>query len=87
VSPQLVQCAEHGIQERAFVCRHTMESIDDRVPRGLHLWRDEAGINGWCDACDVVVLAGKKADFNVVGLCQACFELVQKMNGGGVFDQ
>ena len=83
---QVLECQKHGVQESAFVCQHTLDSMYDGIKRGLHLWRDEAGTNGWCDACDAAVLSGAKPRFDVKLLCLSCFEAVKDLNGGGDWD-
>jgi len=89
-----VRCATHGESEAAFICDHSLASLTDGVPRGLHLWLNEKGSTcGWCDACDAKVGARVKnrnlprVQFKVFTLCETCFRPLKVLNNGGVWDR
>lgn len=47
-----IQCREHGDSEPTFACPHLLETLQDRVPRGLHWTIDaEEDIQAFCDLC------------------------------------
>jgi hypothetical protein len=89
-----IQCATHGTQELTLVCNHTLQSLRDRVARGLRIWRDDEGtICAWCNECDALAEASKAGPgreplkFQVETLCATCFAPVQALNGGGHWDK
>jgi hypothetical protein len=93
VSAKTVHCAKHGTLEAVFVCDHTLQSLRDRLPRGLHMWRDDNdNVCGWCDQCRARAEASSVgADrvplkFDVETLCMKCFVPIRDLNRGGRWD-
>ncbi len=90
----MVQCARHGTLETVFICDHTLLSLRDNVPRGLHMWRDGNGnVCAYCGDCLARAEAsGSGKDhvpvkFQVETLCAKCFEPIKAMNGFGRSDR
>jgi len=87
-----IRCDDHGLQKRTRVCRHIVDTLVDRKPRGMH-WTsdDDDEPNGWCSACHAAYKAcGDEwtdelmAKVDPKPLCFACFKLAQQVNGFGV---
>ena len=86
-----VECGEHGTVRPAFVCCHLVETLHDRVPRGLLWSRDEDGnVNAYCDLCDLLLDAAGgdwteevEQQANVKMVCEMCFRLIEGVNGRG----
>ncbi|KIT15817.1 hypothetical protein jaqu_23970 [Jannaschia aquimarina] len=55
---RVVECDAHGATRAAFICKHLVASLDDRVNRGVNCVRSDIGeVNAWCDACDARLIA------------------------------
>ena len=87
-----VECETHGkTRPAAFVCCHLVETLRDRVARGLLWSRDEKGnVNAYCDACDQMLeLAGGDwteelgARAKVQLICEDCFWIIDRVNRQG----
>ena len=88
----LVSCDTHGLQKRTRVCRHIVDTLVDREPRGMHWTSDnDEEPCAWCTNChsayrkagnewtnDVMVMVDEQV------LCFSCFKLAQQINGFGV---
>jgi len=49
-----VQCATHGWQDEAFVCKHIVESLRSSIGVGFH-WpanSDQLHPDAWCTSCE-----------------------------------
>ena len=87
-----IECSTHGWQKRTRVCRHVIDTLVDRKPRGMFWTSDDAEQpNGWCAECHAAYKAAgdewtdelmQRADPQV--LCFSCFKLAQQINGIGV---
>jgi hypothetical protein len=86
-----VECGTHGKVRPAFVCCHLVETLRDRVARGLLWSRDGDGnVNAYCDLCDQMLQqAGGEwtdeveAQAKITMICETCFRTVERVNGSG----
>ena len=87
-----VECETHGTKVRAaFVCCHLVETLRDRVARGLLWSRDDNGnVNAYCDLCDQLLQqAGGdwtedvEAQAKITLICENCFWIIDRVNGQG----
>jgi len=78
-----VECADHGVQQATFVCRHIVEGLRERRPTGF--WTSDDPVNprpdAWCTECEVRVQATggewtgeSEALADVTLLCGACYD-------------
>ena len=87
----MVECGEHGAVRPAFVCVHLVQTLRDRMPRGLLWSRDEDGnVNAYCDLCDgLLEQAGGEwtdaveAQAKITLICEMCFRIIERVNGQG----
>ncbi len=88
----MVECRTHGkTRAAAFVCCHLVETLRDRVARGLLWSRDEDGnVNAYCDACDQMLEQaggdwteelGARAKVQLI--CEDCFWIIDRVNRQG----
>ncbi len=86
-----VTCRTHGEQRRTFVCRHIVETLRDRRPRGF-FWADGDGEDddecAWCAECEDkrVAAGGDWSDaltdeMDIALLCGSCFDTAKRING------
>ncbi|MEP3921142.1 hypothetical protein [Ascidiaceihabitans sp.] len=83
-----VECREHGQANPAYVCSHSLTSLQDGVRRGLIYVRDEDNhYNGYCNECDAFLMAnGDEWNEETEGfakiqlVCERCFETLIQMN-------
>jgi hypothetical protein len=77
-----VECATHGTQPRAHVCRHIVETLDSGVSVGFHWPAEDTSPypDAWCTACDTAVKsAGGEwteqvlQSVGVSPLCASCY--------------
>ncbi len=86
---EYVECCEHGKQQEAFVCQHTIESLKDGKPRGFW-WSIEQPENSrpdaWCSECEDLVnktgeWEGEAEEFaNIKILCGVCYDNAKLLN-------
>jgi hypothetical protein len=79
-----IRCEKHGMQRRAFVCRHIVDTFQDRKPRGFVWKRDSEGeYEALCRVCSQVSPAEWERIGADVGraLCLKCFAEVGAYNG------
>ena len=84
-----VSCSLHGEQRRTFVCKHVVETLRDRRPRGF-FWADDGdeGDCAWCAECEErrVAAGGDWSDeltdeMEIALLCGSCFDMAKRING------
>jgi hypothetical protein len=86
-----VNCPIHGDQRATFVCKHIVQSLRDRRPRGF-FWADEDRASesecAWCAECEDrrVAAGGDWSDeltdeMNIALLCGSCFDTAKRING------
>lgn len=83
-----VECCSHGSRNAAYACIHTVESLQDSIPRGLiYVVDDDGCFNGYCDQCDAVLekYGGEWNDESesfaqAKLICEGCFERAIKIN-------
>jgi hypothetical protein len=85
-----IQCGEHGLQDKTFVCQHVLMSLRDGIQRGF-FWSqnpDSSRPDAWCRDCNERVgatggewTAEAEALAGVTLLCGACYDRVKAMNG------
>ena len=84
-----VACPVHGDQRRTFVCKHIVESLQDRRPRGF-FWAEEDGEDEcvWCAECENRRVAGGgdwsdelTDEMDIALLCGSCFDTAKRING------
>lgn len=82
---KVVECAEHGGCEEAFVCRHLLEGES----QGFHMAEDPDSLlwpDAWCDQCDEALsVEGEWNDASMAFadiklICSACYERVRERN-------
>jgi hypothetical protein len=87
----MVECGTHGKTRPAFVCCHLLESLRDRVARGL-LWsrNQDENVNAYCDLCDQLLQqAGGdwtdevEAQAKITLICENCFWIIERVNRQG----
>jgi len=87
-----VECCDHGLRNRAFVCQHLItsefpgfwESFDSDSTKKYV----DGELNAWCDECDKILL--EQGEWNDMSeafakiklICDACFFEMKKLNGG-----
>lgn len=78
-----VICEVHGTQQKAYVCKHIVETLQDRKPRGF-FWSNDSG---WCSECEDLRInsGGDWTDdlMNEIGVklvCSGCFEKAKRIN-------
>ena len=85
---QFVECTEHGKSKPAYVCKHLIQTLQDRIPRGVIWLRDDDGcVNSYCDACNERLRrAGGEwndeleAEAAINLICEGCFRRVLSIN-------
>ena len=85
-----VTCRTHGEQRRTFVCKHIVQTLHDRTPRGF-FWADgEAGEDdcAWCAECEErrAAAGGEWTveltdEMDIALLCGSCFDTAKRING------
>ena len=83
-----VTCATHGEQRKTFVCKHIVQTLHDRAPRGF-FWADDDGSEcAWCAECEDRRLAAGGEwtddltdDMDIALLCGSCFDAAKRING------
>jgi hypothetical protein len=57
---ETLACQKHGEKNEAIVCSHPVQTLADRIPRGLIWLRDDDGsTNAYCIGCkDMLDAAG-----------------------------
>ena len=89
-----IECATHGWQRPTRVCRHIVDTLVDREPRGF-FWAGEADDEdepcAWCVECNrLYIAAGEEWTDELMEvvdeqrLCFSCFQLAKQINGFGV---
>lgn len=89
---QYVECCEHGKQHATYVCQHTVQSLQDKTPRGFWSAEPEPGDerpDSWCSACEEMVnkTGGEWNDESeefagVKLICGACYDRAKELNLG-----
>ena len=78
-----VDCLIHGMQPKAFVCRHILQSLDSQRAVGFHWSAENAGEHpdAWCSDCDEACVAAggdwTDAVLEQVGVtlvCGSCYQ-------------
>jgi hypothetical protein len=87
---KIVVCRTHGEQRETFVCKHIVETLHDRRPRGF-FWAGGDGDGdecAWCAECeDKRIAAGEEwtdeltNDMGIALLCGSCFDTAKRING------
>jgi hypothetical protein len=75
-----LNCEKHGEQNEAYLCSHLVQTLSDRVPRGLIWSRDaEGSINAYCIGCEDMLRANGGAwteelqeKAGIATACEAC---------------
>lgn len=77
-----VTCPAHGRQRAAFVCAHTVETLNDGAPRGLQWAFHDGAYDGVCQACAALPeeVWAERAQELGRALCVACFQQIAKIN-------
>ncbi|WP_417492222.1 hypothetical protein [Maricaulis sp.] len=89
MSERTVDCCTHGKVRAAFVCTHTLKSLEDAEARGFIWTRDESGcLNAYCSLCDEKLQAvggdwndEAEAFAGVTMVCEGCASKVAGLNG------
>ena len=85
-----VTCPVHGDQRRTFVCKHIVQTLEDRRARGFFFADDEDGDGecAWCAECEDrrVAAGGDWSDeltdeMDIALLCGSCFDTAKRING------
>ena len=87
-----VECCDHGLRNRAYVCQHLVtseftgfwESFDSDSTKIYN--NDE--LNAWCDECDKILL--EQGEWNDISeafagiklICDVCFFEMKELNSG-----
>jgi hypothetical protein len=79
-----VICEVHGTQQKAYVCEHIVNTLQDEEPRGF-FWSNDSG---WCSKCEEIrIEAGGDwtddlmKEIGVKLVCSGCFEKAKHING------
>jgi hypothetical protein len=89
-SGDAVECAEHGLQGKTYVCQHILVTLHDRQPRGFCF--DEASKaaypDAWCEACNTMTKenGGQWTDeleqvAQIKLICAGCYLEAKRLNG------
>jgi hypothetical protein len=79
----VIQCAAHGKQTKAFVCQHIVTTLDSRRAVGFHWSAEDLGPtpDAWCNACESARIAagGEWTDkllkkLGVTLICSSCYQ-------------
>jgi hypothetical protein len=89
MSEFMVDCDTHGSARAAFVCQHTLQSLQDAKARGFISVRDPNGcINAYCHECDAVLQSHggnwndeSEAFASITLVCEGCATKVATLNG------
>ena len=83
-----VECAQHGLQEPAFVCQHLNRVDRMGFVEGFDLESpdEEATFHPWCSDCDAVLM--KEGDWNDQSeafakprlVCRECYRAMKRLN-------
>ena len=85
-----IQCERHGPQPKAYVCRHIVESLRDRQPRGFWFESDDSSPrpDAWCTGCNEhlpttggVWTEEAEASLEITLLCGKCYDDAKALNG------
>ena len=87
-----VLCKHHGEQQATYVCRHVVDALADRTPRGFHSSGEEPSStrpDAWCSACQAF-LDSHSGDWDdeserfarITLICGVCYDLAQAINVG-----
>ena len=85
----LGHCDQHGEQKMSIVCHHLIQTLYDKVPRGLFLSVDPDGdVNAYCKECDgFLARSGGEWPEDAMNyvqakvLCLVCFGELRTLNG------
>jgi hypothetical protein len=87
-SGDLVQCATHGQQPQAFLCRHIVQSLDTQQAIGFHWSSEDHGAHpdAWCNDCeDARVASGGDwtepvlEQVGVTLVCGSCYQAAKSI--------
>ena len=80
---QTITCGTHGKQERTFVCKHIIETLQDGEARGFCWNKADGDFQAICTACNDLSENEFHAieEDNISLLCFGCFQDAAAING------
>ncbi len=87
---ELVECAEHGMQQETFVCQHLVSALRTRERIGFFFNGSPRG-DAWCSECELVRIREgshsghwnerSEAFAGIKLLCGGCYDEVRSLQG------